>query len=221
MVMNSAPLSGLIGIVLVVVLIGIIAGLAISGSDLLNYNTNAAAARAQDQKTQEQSQRAAVDLQYYKAIQAARTESEKEILRLELEARQHELEQNLALQRERAEQDLELARLTRYVVLAVGPLATLIVCIGLTAFLIQYGRSLLVLAQNEAARAALWHAPAWRAEQIRLAREREGAERETALAQQTARRPATGGNGRHPPKSEPVKGTEWQASPGAFPCLTV
>ena len=103
MATNVISLSGLIGIVLVVAIIAATAGWALCDSDLLNYNTSAAAARAQDQKTQEQTQRAAIDLQYYEAIQATRIQAEQEKLRLELEARQRELDQNLAYQHKRTE----------------------------------------------------------------------------------------------------------------------
>jgi hypothetical protein len=179
--MNSTPLSGLIGIVLVVALIGTIAGLALAGTDLLNSNTSAAAARAQDQETWAHAQHAAIDLKLqqakseaeiekitsdlenYRAIQAAQAQAERDKLKLEVAAQQRELNQNLAF-----------TRLTRFVTLAVITLATLIVSVGLATFLVQWGRSRYWLpsTQAEAAQAAAWHVPAWRAERIRRARER-------------------------------------------------
>ncbi|KPL20467.1 MAG: hypothetical protein AMJ93_11885 [Anaerolineae bacterium SM23_84] len=214
MATNVISLSGLIGIVLVVAIIAATAGWALCDSDLLNYNTSAAAARAQDQKTQEQTQRAAIDLQYYEAIQATRIQAEQEKLRLELEARQRELDQNLAYQHKRTERELELARLTRYVLLAVGSLAILIMSIGPTVFLIQHShsRSLVARAEAEAAQTALWHIPAWRVEQIRRAREREIRERETAMGQQAIERSATGGNGRNAPRNQPTECTKRQVA---------
>ncbi len=208
MVSNNTPLAGLLGIVVVIALIGAISGLALSGTDLLNFNTSAAEAHIREMEAQLQADKTAIDLQYYKAIQAARTESEKEELRLELEAQKRKLEQELAHQRARNELDLVLARLTRYVVLTVGALATLMVSVGLAIFLIQYGRSRLVLAQAEVTHthAASWHVPAWRAEQIRRAREREVAEREVAMGQQTTGKSGTGDNGRHPPKDKLIEG---------------
>jgi hypothetical protein len=206
MVSNNTPLAGLLGILVATALIGAISGLALSGTDLLNFNTSAVEARIREQEAQLEADKAAIDLQYYEIIQAARTESEKEELRLELEARKRELEEDLAHQRARNELYLALARPTRYAVLVVGTLATLIVSVGLSVFLIQYGRSRLVLAQAEVTHAAPWHAPAWRAEQIRRAREQEVAERELALGQQAGREPATGGNGRHRPNDKLIEG---------------
>lgn len=213
MVMNSTPLSGLIGIVLVVALIGTAAGLALAGTDLLNSNTSAAAARAQDQETWAQAQETSIDLKLhraekeaeiakiasdletYEAIQAAQAQAEKDKIRLEVVARQRELDQNLAF-----------TRLTRFVILAVATLATLIVSAGLATSLVQWSRSRyrLPLTQAEAAQAAAWHVPAWRAEQIRHARARESAGRKAALGQQAVSKSATGGNGKHPPKGWPL-----------------
>ena len=190
MVSNNTPLAGLLGIVVVIAIIGAISGLALSETDLLNFNTSAAEAR----------------------IRELEARSEREALQRKLDqdlAHQREqAKQNLVHQREQATQNLWLARLTRYVALIVGALATLIVSVGLTVFLIQYGRSRLVLAQAEAThtQAAPWHVSTWRAEQIRRAREREVAEREAALGQQTTRKPGSGGNGRHRPKDKLIEG---------------
>ncbi len=100
MVPNNIPLAGLLGIVVVIAVIGAISGLALSGTDLLNFNSSAAEAHIRELEAQLQADRAAIDLQYYEAIQAARTELEKEELRLELEAQKRKLEQELAHQRE-------------------------------------------------------------------------------------------------------------------------
>jgi len=204
MVPNNTPLAGLLGIVVVIAMIGAISGVALSGTDLLNFNTSASEARIREMEAEFQSKKDAIDLQYYAAIQAAQTESEKEALRLELKAKKNMLEQELAHKRAQDELDLELARPTRYVVLAIGTLTALILSVGLAIFLIQYGRSRLVLAQAEAthAHAAPWDVYAWRAEQIRRAREREIAERMRAMDQQTTREPGTGGNGKHPSKDK-------------------
>ena len=215
MVSNNTPLAGLLGIVVVIAIIGAISGLALSETDLLNFNTSAAEARIRELEAQLQAEKAASDQELYqaeiaaqieqvasdleshKAIESARVQAEKDKIRLEVTARQHKLDQDLAL-----------ARLTRFAALIVMTLATLIVSVGLTVFLIQYGRSRLVLAQAEAThtQAAPWHVSTWRAEQIRRAREREVAEREAALGQQTTRKPGSGGNGRHRPKDKLIEG---------------
>jgi hypothetical protein len=209
MVSNNTPLVGMIGIVSVVALIGAIAGLGLADTDLLNYNRSAADARAQDQKTEEQAQKAAVDLGVYeaqsaaqieriasdlvnyKAVQEAAAQAEQEEMRLVVEARRRQLEQ-----------DLELAHLTRQVALGAGTVAALIVSTGLAIFLIQCGRSRVVSTQTKGVQMNLWQTPAWRAEQIRRARERERRERRVALSQQTIEQSISGGNGQHPPESK-------------------
>jgi hypothetical protein len=204
----------MIGIVSVVALIGAIAGLGLADTDLLNSNTSAAEARARDQETQERALKAAIDADAYRAegaakiervfsdvtnyiaIQRAQTRAEVERIQLAVEATQHQVEQ-----------DLELARLTRYVVLVAGISAALIMSIGLAIFLIQCGRSRLVLAQAKVPQANLWQVPAWRAAQVRRARERERTERWVALSQQAIEQSIVGGNGKHPPESKETEDT--------------
>ena len=209
MVSNNTPLVGLIGIVSVVALIGAIAGLGLADTDLLNSNTSAAEARALDQETQEQALKAAIDAGVYRAEGAAKIErvfsdvtNYIAIQRAQTHAEVGKIQLAVEATQQQVEQDLELARLTRYVTLMAGTSAALIVSIGLAMFLIQCGRSRVTSAQTKGVQMNLWQAPAWRAEQIRRARERERSERRVALSQQTIEQSISGGNGQHPPESK-------------------
>lgn len=194
--MNSTPWAGLAGVLLTVAMISAAAGVALSGTDFLNYNTSAAAARALDQETDFEAQKAAIDLEYYRALQSVQTQSEQEELRLRREALKRELDQRLAHERKMANLQIELTRLTRYVVLSVGIAAALILSSGAAAFLVLHGRSQLASARAKAVGADLWRDPVWRAEQLRRARAVEIAERRATL-QQAEQGSAVGGNGRH------------------------
>jgi len=167
MIMYQGAFKGILGIVTVLGLMGVVMGLALSGSDSLNFSVAEAAARASDQETQVLTQRAEIDLSYYRAIQEARTQAEIERMRIEREAQQRELEYALARQRAQADQDLALAAITRYTMLAVGAIAALAMSAGLAVFFIEFGRSQLLFAQAQAAQAELWRNPIWRSELLR------------------------------------------------------
>jgi hypothetical protein len=201
MVSNNTPLVGLVGIILVVAIIAILGTLGFSSNDILNPNTSAAAAHAKEQEIQTQSQKDIIDLEAYraakktqtekeafdlanyKAIQSARTQAEQDKTRLEVQARERELEQ-----------DIELARLTRYTLLGGSVLALLVLSAGATMYLNQIGRSRLVLAQ----------ARSLQMEQIGQARAREVVDRKAGLAHVTPQ-PFISGNGNDPSKAQPVK----------------
>jgi hypothetical protein len=212
MASNNTPLAGLVGIILVVAAIAAVAGLAISGTDLLNPKTSDAIWQEKTQAVQSKTAKDAIDLEAYraqkaaeiekgaldvanyKAVQAARAQAEQDKIRLDVQARERELAQNL-----------ELARQIRYVAWAVGALAILIVSVGVAVCLIQLGHSRLALAQAQATQANPWHNPTWRTEQIRGARKIEAVERESALVWRAAQKAVVGGNGKHPPKDEPLE----------------
>jgi len=201
MVSNNTPLAGLVGIILVVAVIAALAALGFSGNDILNPTTSAAAAHAKELEIESKSQKDTIDLAAYqaqkaaetekvnldlanyKAIQAARAQAEQDKARLEVEAHQRKLDQ-----------DLTLARLTTYTLVGSGMLTLLVLGTGAAIFLGQLGRSRLVQAQAQAARTQM----------IAQARAREIAYREAELVQAVPK-PIIGGNGKHPP--EPVENT--------------
>ena len=208
MISNNTPLVGLVSLVIVIAVIAALGALGISGSDILRPNTSAAEARAKDQETKLKDQKAAIDMKSYETIQTARTQAEQEKIRLEVEARQRELEQSLTLQRERAAQDMELVRLTRYALSLAGALAVLIASVGLTVCIIRFSLSRWVPAQPQVVYADPWHDHAWRTDQIRHAHRIEMAERGSALVWRAARKPTVSGNGRHPLEDKPIEATK-------------
>ena len=67
----NGSFSWLVKFVVVVALLGAVAGLALSETDLLNFNTSAAEANARNAETQAQSARAAIDLDVYRTQREA------------------------------------------------------------------------------------------------------------------------------------------------------
>jgi hypothetical protein len=203
----------MVGLVVIVALLALVAGGALSGSDLLNPKTSdaialekrlAAESKAAKDATDLQAyqaqkaaeiEKANSDLANYQAIQAAKAQAELDRIRSEAEAYQRKLEQ-----------DLMLARLTTYTLLAGGTLTSLVLGIGATIFLRQLGRSRLILARAQAAQSDPWRNTTFRAEAKRQARANELAVLESAAVWQAiARRSAAGGNGKKPPEPECVK----------------
>ncbi|HLF29016.1 MAG TPA: hypothetical protein VJG32_22035 [Anaerolineae bacterium] len=214
---GSSLFSGLVGVVVIVAILALVAGAALSGNDLLNPNTSDAKAQEKNQATQSRSEKDEIDLEAYrtqkaveaekmnldlenyKAIQVAHTQAEQDKFRLEVEAQKQEFDQALVHQQEQAELDIAFARLARYILLGVGALAISVVSVGLTACLIRFSRSRWAPAQTPTAHADIWSDPIWRAEQIRLARAQEVAQRQTALVREVAiQGSSSDGNGRYP-----------------------
>ncbi len=211
---SSSVFGGMIGLVLIVAVLALMAGLALSGTDLLNPTSSDAAARAKNQITSNKERRdaldlevyqvqkenemtkSAADLEAYKAVQAARAKAEQKKAQLEVEALQH-----------RMEQELELARLTRYVLLAIGTLITLIASAGAVVRLVLFSRSRWALAPAQVAHVDPWRDAEWRAQQVRRARENELAERGAAAVCRAVQEPAVSGNGKHSPEGETLKVT--------------
>jgi len=190
----------MVSFLIVAVIIGLIVGVALGNSDVLNFITRSAEAHIKEMKAQIQAERDKIDTKYYEDLQKAHTEAEKEKLRLEVEAKRRELEQKLAQQQAWAEMELAFARLVRMASLIVGSVAVLILSGGgaISAILVAYSR----LVQAQATQFDPWRIPAFRASAIQQARANEMTERESLLSRQFTR-PLIGGNGKHPPR-EPV-----------------
>lgn len=220
MTSGTSLFGGLVGLVVVVAILALVAGAALSGSDLLNPKTSAAAAEAITQAMQSKSEKEALDRRLLEAqveaevdkmnqetaarqrqsllalaFSAQRQQYELDRFHLETEAKQRESEQALELAARRQQHELEQVERRNQVVNWVLPatavsamIAVLITSGGLTFYLIQSGRSRGGTAQaRSSARATnvdAWHDPAWRAEQINLARVREVSQRWLELAQQ-------------------------------------
>lgn len=181
MIVNQNPYAGLVGIIVVLLVAGLVIGLAISNTDLVNPNSRAVESRARDLEIQAAAQKAEIDLTYYRAVRTA----DQEKLQLDINAKQRELEQNL-----------RLAELSHYVLLGAGGLSLLIVSTGITVFLILCGRNRITRPNTlTVCSEGTWRDPNWRAEQIRLAREREHKIHQIDLAQEMTANVSTGGNG--------------------------
>ncbi len=211
---GTSLFGGLVSLVIVVAILALVAGVALSGSDLLNPNTSTANAEAINRATRSKSEQEAID----RKLQEARVEAELNRIRQETEARQRESEQALGLAVQRQQHELAQAELRNQVINSLLPtmavtvmIAVLIISGGLTYYLIQSGRSRWGMAKAQSptrvTNVDAWHDPAWRAQQINMARSNEVAQHWAELARQATSKPAPGGNGQHPPTSEPVKGT--------------
>ena len=183
MMVNQNPNAGLVGVIVVLLIAGLMMGLTVSNTDLVNFNRSAAEARAMDLETQTAAQIAEIDIAYHRAVRAA----EQEELWLGVAATQHELEQSI-----------RLAELSHYVWLGVGSVSVLCVSVGLATFLVLHGRSRLAIAQTPPSPVAgTWQDPVWREEQIRIARERARAERQGRPLPTTVPNTHNNGNGHH------------------------
>lgn len=201
MVTNIPLYSGVVRIIVVAAILGGITVGSLVGTDLLNFNTSKATARAMELEADVQTRRENINLENYKKIEDARTEAEVTRIAQETEAHQRELTQASVYQEKRHEQNLELDRWTRYVVWA----ATLIASVGLTIFLIQYGRSRVILSRAQVTNVDPWSDPEQRAMARRQARMNEIAERKAILRQQVVQETLTGGDGNRPPRSELIR----------------
>lgn len=170
--------SGIGKILIAVAVFGAIAGFAISSSDLMHFNTSAATARAMEQQTQsraakdavdigvyktqkaQEQEKAALDLETYKTNQRLEMENQqrlreqqlqtqRQLAEQELAAQREQLSQQLVIQRAKADQELVLGRLSQYGLLAILAAGMLVLCMGTVYFLIQTGRSRVLMAQAQ------------------------------------------------------------------------
>ena len=197
---SSSVFGGLVGLMVLVAILALVAGGALSGSDLLNPKTSDAMARERLLAAQSKAEKDALEIK----LQTARAEAELIKIRQETEARQRENEQagEFAAQRHQYElaqaqrrDDIVASLLPK--VIGAGALALLAICGGLTYYLIQAGNSRLVSAQAKIVPVS----------QIRRACTNELAKRIATLPKQTDPRPTPSGNGKHPPQYEPAGAT--------------
>jgi hypothetical protein len=106
---NNSPFSGLVPVILVLVLIGALAALALSGSNLTNFMANRAEAQAMSQQNETNAEKAKIDLQNYQAIQASQVQAQIDKVQADSAAYQRSLEQQMLYQQVQAEQNLQIA----------------------------------------------------------------------------------------------------------------
>jgi hypothetical protein len=183
---ESRPLAGLAAILLLAAVLGAFATFGFSNTDLANTITRSAEARAKDQQTKIDSEKAQVDLEVYR--QQSQLELEKIQIDKEKQSKQAQIDLaqmqdnyqiNAEQQRIRVQQQLEFERLVRLSILGGLILIALVLILGFGYRVIKH-EQLRVIAneQSKAYQGKLtinpWRDnPAWKREQIRNARQRE------------------------------------------------
>ncbi len=169
---NNSPFNGLAKVILVLLAVGILVGLALSGSDLANFITNTAEAETIVQQNKVQAQKDTIDIDTYRQSAEQR-----------LKFQQKQAEQDLQFEAQKAAQESEIARLASYFWTGTGVFIVLCMGIGIVVFSIQIGRSRLILAKAAVQGIDVWRDSNWRSVQIQIARRREQEMREGFLRQ--------------------------------------
>lgn len=184
---NNSPFAGLVPVILVLVLIGALAALALSGSDLTNFMTNRVKAQALAQQNAISEQKASIDLKNYQALQDSQAQAQinktvadsaayQQSLIIQTQHQQQLATQNLQLAALKAAQEMQTTHLIKIILSIAGALAVLLIGMGLTFYLIQLGRSHL-MAEKMAKKNDPWHDLSWRKQQIEISRRQEHLER--------------------------------------------
>ncbi|MBE0683963.1 MAG: hypothetical protein IH589_18845 [Anaerolineales bacterium] len=164
---NNSPFEGLAKVILILVAIGILVGLVLTGSDITNFITNSAKAEAIKQQNELQAQKNAIDLEAYQLS-----------VNQQLLAQQEQAVKELQFQEQKAAQELELARLSSYLWVGAGVFVAFCFGVGFVILMIQFGRSLLITSQAQVKKTDVWQNPVWRKQQIEISRQLERAQRE-------------------------------------------
>ncbi len=196
MSVNTSVTSALVGLVVVMLVAGLVMGLAFTGTDLLNPRTSEARANEMNQATEYQAQMDAIDLEHHQWELEAQAAAQEEQLHQETEFQGQRQEQELAHQRKRDALRLTLLQIREGVLLGAGVLALLSVGGGLTFYLVSLGRRAQRLQRDP------WQSPEWRENMRRLAQANERLLRHLESSRRSPdKEVAGGGNGRH---REPV-----------------
>jgi Na+/glutamate symporter len=176
---NISPFGGLVKVILALVLIGLIMGLVLTGSDLTNFITNSAKAEAMKSQNEFEEKKNAIDLEKYESTQKAEAQAEEERILAETDALERSLELDLLLKERKVALDLEVATFSKYLWSGMIPLLVFCFVIGIVIFMVQAGRSRLILAQAQVKQIDPWQDLAWRKERIQIARQQEQLTRQT------------------------------------------
>jgi hypothetical protein len=150
---SSSPFTGLPGVIIALIVVGVIVGAALASTDVLNFITNS-------QKANTQSNLDAIDLKYYDLQKGS--ETEKVLTQNQIDAQ---------LYPEKVRMEMNFNNAVKYGLLAIGLLAAILL-IGTPAFLILRKAAAQRSAEKEPEK-DLWNNPAWKQMQIRLARQQE------------------------------------------------
>ncbi len=129
MMVNNSVTGALVLLILTILVIGLVAGLALSNSDLLNPYRNQAEAERMRQEAATQAQREAIDLQTYQREQE-----------LHLQALEQQQADERAYWQARQETQLSLMRLAGTTIMATIDLALLILAIAVAFRIIAQAR---------------------------------------------------------------------------------
>ncbi len=170
------PLAGLVGLVMVIAMLGGLAFLGVSNTDLANYNTSAAQARAMDQKTEQEARKAEIDLQAYQQSVELQMEAEKQEMTLALQQMAAEQQQKLEHQRALDEMRVGMEMALRLGLMITGGLI-MVITFGTLAYLMaRFARSHF----PEVGQMVIHEDPELRHIVVRLARENERVKRTLA-----------------------------------------
>ncbi len=193
---NTFMTSALVWLVIVVLVAGLVMGLAFAGTDLLNLPTAKAEAGDIERASRHQEQVDEINLKYYEQERQAQADERKEQYHQETEFQGLEQEQKLIHQHEQQAVALFWLHVRQGVLLGVGSLVLLSVGGGLTFYLISLGRKTQRLQRD------LWQSPEWRESMRCLAQANERLLRHLESSRRSpGKESASGGNGRH---REPV-----------------
>lgn len=170
---NYSPYDGLSKVFLVLIVIGALAALAFTNSDLTNFITNSAKAEGIKQELAIQNLKSIFDFENYKRVEEAKTKAQLDNIETEKVTNEKLQTQKLQAQAQQVTLELEMSRLFGYGKIGIG--IFLSICLGI--MMIQFGRSRLILAQaqhkqiDNQQKSTLWKM------QMELARQHERMER--------------------------------------------
>jgi hypothetical protein len=176
----SSPYNGLAKVILVLVGIGLLVGFALTNSDLTNFITNSAKAKGIEQAVEIQTQKDAIDIKNYEAIQNATTQAQKDKIAADNDAYGKSVQQKLDFQNQASALELEMSRLFNYAKI----FTTIILTLSFSFLIILLGWRLSILIRAKTQMSDPWQNRNLRKEMILLARQREQISRATFLHQQ-------------------------------------
>lgn len=196
MSVNTSITNALVVLVVIMLVAGLVMGLAFAGTDLFNPKTSTARANEIDRASEYQAQKDAIDLESYRQESDIRAAALEEQLRQEAEFRRQQQEQELAHQRELQALALKWFEIRQSVLLGVIAVTLLLAGGGLAFYLTSLGYRVLRQRHDP------WQSAEWRESVRTLARSNEMLLRHLQLAGfQTGSPVVIGGNGHH---REPV-----------------
>jgi hypothetical protein len=188
---SNSPFSGLVPVILVLVLIGGLATLALSGSDLTNFMTNRVKADALAQQTAAAAQKTPIDVETYRLVQTSQAQAQVDKMKADSDYYQKSLDlqtqyqqklddQNLQLNYLKTTQEMQTSHITQMILTSAGAIALLLVALGIAVYMVSLTLNRL-LTNKKVKKAGSWQDPAWKKQQIENSRRREQASRASSM----------------------------------------